>query len=186
MKKSKAVIYPILILILFVWGQAFGASAADPKAAGAKVTPSNTAGGKVADVKATDPKATEVKSTPPYKYNPIGKTDPFKPFIEQDLAAKKKLEKAKPLPLSPLQRAGVNQFRLVGIAGDEKNKKAIVQDMKGKIYPIFIGTYIGLNNGRVVEILADRVIVEEKVKARAGKTQANRSMMKLRKEEGEE
>jgi len=187
MKKSKAIIYTTLILILFVWGLASGANVADPKSAGAKITVPSAGVGKAADVKTDESKTAEVKPMPPYKYNPTGKADPFKPFLEQDLAAKKKMEKAKPLPLSPLQRAGLNQFKLVGIAGDEQSKKAIVQDMRGKIYPIFIGTYIGLNNGRVVEILTDRVIVEEQAKARAGKTtKANRVAIKLRKEEGEE
>jgi len=175
MKKSSAVTYATtLILFVVAWSLTSGAIGADPKTVGARISDPKAAGAKVADT----------KTAPPYKYNPFGKPDPFKPFIEQELAAKK-LEKAKPLPLSPLQRAGIDQFRLVGISGDEKVRKAIVQDAKGKIYPLFIGTYIGLNNGRVAEILGDRVIVEEKFKARAGKTKANRIMMKLRTEGGE-
>jgi len=176
MKKSSAVTHTTTLIMLSVfWIWASGASGADPKAVGAKVTDPKTVGQKVA----------EVKTAPQYKYNPAGKPDPFKPFIELDMAAKQKLEKAKPLAMSPLQRAGTDQFKLVGISGDEKLRKAIVQDAKGKIYPLFIGTYIGLNNGRVVEVLADRVIVEEKFKARAGKTKANRIVMKLRTEGGE-
>ncbi len=166
MKRNSTVIYAaVLIVFAIAWSLTSGAIGADPKPVGAKLT---------------DP-----QPSPPYKYNPAGKPDPFKPFIEQELAAKQKLAKAKPLALSPLQRAGIDQFRLVGISGDEKVRKAIVQDARGKIYPLFIGTYIGLNNGRVAEILADRVIVEEKLKARAGKTKANRIMMKLRTEGGE-
>jgi len=176
MKKSSAVTHTaMLIMFSIFWILASGASGADPKAVGTKVT----------DPKAVGQKVAEVKTAPQYKYNPAGKPDPFKPFIELDMAAKQKLEKAKPLAMSPLQRAGTDQFKLVGISGDEKLRKAIVQDAKGKIYPLFIGTYIGLNNGRVVEVLADRVIVEEKFKARAGKTKANRIVMKLRTEGGE-
>ncbi len=165
----------MLIAFLVAWSLNSGAIGADPKTVGTKITDSKAAGIKVADT----------KTAAPYKYNPAGKPDPFKPFIEQELADKQRLAKAKPLPLSPLQRAGIDQFRLVGISGDEKVRKAIVQDARGKIYPLFIGTYIGLNNGRVAEILADRVIVEEKFKARAGKTKANRIMIKLRTEGGE-
>ena len=176
MKKSSALTHTTTLVMIFVfWIWASGASGADPKAVGAKVTDQKAAGQKVA----------EVKTAPQYKYNPTGKPDPFKPFIELDMTAKQKLEKARPLAMFPLQRAGVDQFKLVGISGDEKVRKAIVQDAKGKIYPLFTGTYIGLNNGRVVEILADRVIVEEKFKARAGKTKANRIVMKLRTEGGE-
>jgi type IV pilus assembly protein PilP len=178
MKKSSAVTHTTTLIILTVfWIWASGASGADPKAVAAKVT----------DPKAVGQKAAEVKTAPQYKYNPAGKPDPFKPFIELDLAARQKLEKAKPLAMSPLQRAAIDQFRLVGISGDEKVRKAIVQDAKGKIYPLFTGTYVGLNNGRVVEILADRVIVEEKsIKSPVGKkTKVNRITMKLHSEEGE-
>lgn len=186
MKKSSADKYAAALIVFVVaWSLAFGAIAADPKAVGTKITDPKAAGTKVADTKATEQKPAEVKTAPPYKYNPVGKPDPFKPFIEQDVAAKKKIEKAKPLPLSPLQRAGIDQFRLVGISGDEKVRKAIVQDARGRIYPLFIGTHIGLNNGNVAEILADRVIVEEKLKARAKKTKVNRITMKLRTEGGE-
>jgi type IV pilus assembly protein PilP len=178
MKKSSAVTHTTTLIILTVfWIWASGASGADPKAVAAKVT----------DPKTFGQKAAEVKTAPQYKYNPAGKPDPFKPFIELDLAARQKLEKAKPLAMSPLQRAAIDQFRLVGISGDEKVRKAIVQDAKGKIYPIFTGTYVGLNNGRVVEIHADRVIVEEKsIKSPVGKkTKVNRITMKLHSEEGE-
>jgi type IV pilus assembly protein PilP len=175
MKKSSAFTYATTLIVFVVaWSLTSGAIGADPKTVGTKLT----------DPKAAVTKVADTKTPPPYKYNPAGKPDPFKPFIEQELASKQRLAKALPLSLSPLQRAGIDQFRLVGISGDEKVRKAIVQD-GGKIYPLFIGTYIGLNNGRVVEILADRVIVEEKFKARAGKTKANRIMMKLRTEGGE-
>lgn len=178
MKKSSAVTHITTLIMLTVFCiLASGASSADPKVVGVKVT----------DPKAVGQKVAEVKTAPQYKYNPAGKPDPFKPFIELDMAARQKLEKAKPLAMSPLQRAGIDQFRVVGISGDEKVRKAVVQDAKGKIYPLFTGTYVGLNNGRVVEILADRVIVEEKsIKSPAGKkTKANRITMKLRTEGGE-
>jgi type IV pilus assembly protein PilP len=181
MKKNSAVTCATLILVLLVWASAL--VGADSKA--------RTAGVKSAETKAVEQKVPEVTSTvPPYKYNPIGKADPFKSFVEEESAreARKRQEQMmrEARFFSPLQRAGIDQFRLVGIAGDEKARKAIVQDIKGKIYPIFIGTYIGPNNGRVIEILADRVIVEEKFKTQAGKTKVNRITMKLRKEEGEE
>lgn len=175
----------ILIVFLVAWSLNSRAIGADPKTVGARTTDAKAAGIKVTDTKTVEQKPAETKTAPPYRYNPAGKPDPFKPFIEQELAEKQRLAKAKPLPISPLQRAGIDQFRLVGISGDEKVRKAIVQDARGKVYPLFIGTYIGLNNGRVAAILSDRVIVEEKLKARAGKTKANRIMMKLRTEGGE-
>ena len=165
----------LLALIALLW--ASGITAADPKAAGTKAP----------DVKAVETKAADLKTAPAYKFNPVGKPDPFRPFIDQEISAKKKLEKAQPPSMFPLQRAGTDQFSLVGIAGDESSRIAIVTDVKGKFYPLYLGTAIGLNGGRVVEILADRIIVEEKIKeGDAKKTKTKRITMKLRKEEGEE
>jgi Tfp pilus assembly protein PilP len=134
---------------------------------------------------AAETKIPDIKVAGAYKYNPIGKPDPFKPFIEQELSPKKKTE-SKTLPISPLQREGISNFRLVGVSGDDHHRIAIVQDVKGKAYPIFLGTYIGQNGGRVVEILPDRIIIEEKIKVADKPAQTTRLTMKLRKGEGEE
>jgi type IV pilus assembly protein PilP len=129
--------------------------------------------------------SSELKTAPAYTYNPAGKPDPFKPYIVDEISARKKLEMPKALPINPLQRAGIEQFKLVGIAGYNHSRIAMVTDVKGKFYPIFVGTYIGLHNGRVVEILQDRVIVEETIKADAKHAKTKRVAIKLRKEEGE-
>ena len=136
-------------------------------------------GGDVAETKLPD-----LKTGGAYKYNPIGKPDPFKPFIDQELSPKKKTESK--LPISPLQREGIVNFRLVGVSGDDHHRIAIVQDVKGKAYPIFLGTYIGQNGGRVVEILPDRIIIEEQIKVEGKQAKTNRLTIKLRKDEGEE
>ncbi|MDI6741988.1 MAG: pilus assembly protein PilP [Smithella sp.] len=119
-------------------------------------------------------------TTEVYNYNPVGKPDPFTPFIVIETTDKKKIEKAKverkdPLSIFPLQRADTDRYRVVGIAGDEDHRVAIVEDAAKKFYPLFKGTRIGLRNGRVVEILNDSVIVEEY----EGK-KANRVILKLR------
>jgi len=120
-----------------------------------------------------------------YNYNPTGKPDPFLPFVETDLAVKKEKEKkakeeelkkkvrSSKRPISPLQMAEIKQFRLVGIAGDDKGRMAIVEDTTvKKYYPLFVGTNIGPNEGRVASILSDRLIVEEPIpEAQPGKAQ---------------
>jgi type IV pilus assembly protein PilP len=110
-----------------------------------------------------------------YMYLPTGKTDPFKPFIETDLALKKKMEEElmkkaaeKGRPVSPLQQMEIEQFRLVGIAGGDQGRTAIVEDgVAKKHYPLFVGTYIGMNGGRIVSIQPDRVIIEERLPGQA-------------------
>ncbi len=132
---------------------------------------------------------TEIGTTASYIYSPVGKPDPFQPFIEREIIKetikKKKLEKLQTLSISPLQRISIEQFKLVGIASDDKRSVAVVEDAQGKFYPIFQGTYIGQNNGMVVKILADRVIVEEKVKTGTGKTKAKKITIRLQKEDDE-
>ncbi|MEI7638480.1 MAG: pilus assembly protein PilP [Syntrophus sp. (in: bacteria)] len=126
-----------------------------------------------------------------FHYDPKGKPDPFKPFVDAELALRKLKEaqvkkQQQKLPLSPLQRVGIEQFKLVGIGGNEKGRTAVVQDMAGKYYTLSIGTPIGMNNGKIAKILRDRVIVEEPTAGgKKGKTGAKKVEMKLLKE-GEE
>lgn len=97
-----------------------------------------------------------------YSYHPLGKPDPFKPFVEEEIEVKKKeVEKKAVLSIYPLQRQEADKFRIVGIVGDEGSRIAIAEDVAKKHYPLVVGTHIGLKNGKVVEILSDRVVVEE-------------------------
>jgi type IV pilus assembly protein PilP len=97
-----------------------------------------------------------------YTYNPSGKPDPFRPFVTVDTAvAKQQLAKKAEVSMFPLQRADAEKYRIVGIAGDKNHRVAICEDTAKKFYPLYVGTHIGLYNGKVIEILADRVIIEE-------------------------
>jgi len=56
-----------------------------------------------------------------------------------------------------------------GYIGDNKGKRAMVTGQRREILLSFTGAYIGLNNGRVSKILADRIIVDEKIRTDEGK-----------------
>jgi type IV pilus assembly protein PilP len=118
-----------------------------------------------------------------YRYNPQGRIDPFRPFVDPAATEKQKAGKSKALPLNPLQRLGIEQFRLVGIIEGDRGRRAMVQDASGKFYSLVQGSYIGLNNGRVAAILKDEVIVNERVKTDEGKIQSRKQIMKLRQDE---
>jgi type IV pilus assembly protein PilP len=115
-----------------------------------------------------------------YSYNPSGKPDPFRPLVEavklQDIDVKKQIAKKAEASMFPLQRAETEKYRVVGIAGEKEHRVAIAEDAAKKFYPLFIGTHIGLYNGKVIEIMADRVIVEEYATKKA-----TRVILKLRK-----
>lgn len=106
-----------------------------------------------------------------YSYNPLGKPDPFQiiPDVikaQKDIEAKKQ-EANKPAGIKaersifPLQQYATETYRVVGIGGDSDHRVAMVEDGAKKFYPLTVGTHIGLYKGKVVEILADRVVVEE-------------------------
>jgi Tfp pilus assembly protein PilP len=116
------------------------------------------------------PAATPAQIQPPplaptpvdnYSYNPLGKPDPFRPFITVSVAVKQPIAKKTEDSMFPLQRAETEKYRVVGIAGDKDNRVAICEDAAKKFYPLYKGTHIGLYNGKVIEIMADRVIIEE-------------------------
>jgi len=119
-----------------------------------------------------------------YQYKSVRTPDPFQPFVERDLLLRKKAQKKAVVSIFPLQKADVNQFKLVGIAGNAKHRVAIVEtiDGKGRFYPVTLGTVIGLNKGRVIEIRSDLVVIEEAISGRSGK-KVNRIIKKLHRDE---
>ena len=125
--------------------------------------------------------AMTTEKMPEYVYNPAGKRDPFKTFIE---SVTEKKERAA-APVSPLQSYDLNALRLVGIMMLPGKKVAIVEDPSGKGYHVKVGTHIGLNDGVVVEILKDEVIVEEKYLDETLQTKARKVSVKIPKEEGQ-
>jgi type IV pilus assembly protein PilP len=140
------------------------------------------------------PKPAEVKpeATPPemqdYRYDPRGKIDPFKPFVRLEVpthTAKKGPEKKLSGAFTPLQRVALDKVRVTGIAGSSLKRVAMVEDGSGKGYIVYVGTLIGMNGGRVIQILPDRLIVEERLEENRGKERSHRVALKLHKEEGE-
>jgi type IV pilus assembly protein PilP len=119
----------------------------------------------VAPVQIQQPQPLAPISIDNYSYNPSGKPDPFRPLVEavkpQNIVAKKESKKKDELSMFPLQRDETEKYRIVGIAGNRDYRVAIAEDAGKKFYPLFVGTHIGLYNGKVIEIMADRVIVEE-------------------------
>lgn len=179
----------ILVLLLAGGTGAPGLRAADLKT----LPPAAPAGGSGGPLAKPIP-AAALPPAPTYEYNAAGKPDPFQPFMETDPALKTKKEEnlikktvGKGGPISPLQQVELEQLRLVGIAGDDHGRTAIVEDgTTKKFYPLFVGTYIGLNGGRIVSIQPDRLIIEERLQdqtKKAKKTKVRRITVMLHKEQ---
>lgn len=137
----------------------------------------------------------EKGETETYRYDPTGKPDPFMPFIKQVLkqpVAKKVVTKGeegevvvKPVFLPPLQRADIQLFSLVGIGERGGTRIAMVEGADGKSYVLQRGSRIGLNEGKVTQILPDQVVIVEKIKDAFGKSELNRVILRLQRGEDE-
>jgi Tfp pilus assembly protein PilP len=156
MKKFKFIIFNIFVIIHTVFIFAYAAEVKNTAAAVQPQIQQQVQAGKMPDNN--------------YKYYPLGKPDPFHPFVEVGIASKKKEEKK--VSVYPLERDEIEKFKLAGIIGDPIKRLAIVEIMeegKLKFYPLLRGTHIGLHKGKVLEIMADRVIVEETDKSKKTK-----------------
>jgi type IV pilus assembly protein PilP len=60
-----------------------------------------------------------------------------------------------------------------------------VEESSGKGYMIGVGTYIGLNGGKVVAIYKDRFVVEEEIEDALGNIKTERREIKLPKPSGD-
>lgn len=108
------------------------------------------------------------KEEPEFTYNPVGKPDPFKPFIQ--LTPEKMRKSAF---LTPLQKYDISQLKLVAIITLPEGSVALVEDQQGKGYFLKKGTAIGRRDGKVKAIHKDRVIVEEAYSDILGQAKVN-------------
>ncbi len=90
-----------------------------------------------------------------YVYDPIDKRDPFRSFIldrlnEIDSSAK-----------GPLEQFDLSQLSVNGIVWETNQQRALIMDPSGHGYIIEEGDVIGKNDGRVVAIDDNVVVVRE-------------------------
>ena len=118
-----------------------------------------------------------------YSYNPAGKPDPFKPFLQLTPLR----DPMKSVPLTPLQKYELSQLKLVAIISTPEGNIGLVEDATGKGYFVKKGTGIGKNDGKVTKILNDRVMIEEVFLDVLGRKKVNEIPLSLHKlEEGGE
>ena len=127
-----------------------------------------------------------------YRYVAAGKPDPFKPFfrteMKKGIRVNSKTVKKRPESCdTPLECMDVGQLTLVGIVlQPDGNALAMAQDASGIGYTLRVGTKIGYNDGKVVSITRDKVVVKEKVEDLRGKPTFRDRILYLHPEEGDE
>ncbi len=130
-----------------------------------------------------------LKSTTDVRVRSIS-VDPFVPFVEPPreeepeaagavTEAKGDTRPAEPEFRTPLERLTVKELRLAGIVIGGGEKLAVVEDAGGTAHDLYEGTAVGMNNGRVVDILTDRVIIEEYREDGTDAAQAERTTLKI-------
>ena len=127
-----------------------------------------------------------------YHYVAAGKPDPFMPFLRTEIRkgtpTNSKLAAKKPGRCdTALECMDVGQLTLVGIVLEPNgNGLAMAQDASGIGYTLRLGTRIGYNQGQVVSITRDRVVVKEKVEDLKGQPTYRDRILYLHPEEGDE
>ncbi len=108
-------------------------------------------------------------------YDPVGKRDPFVPFIK--VVAKAVRGDLSSLP--PLQRYDLGELKFVGVIWGAGLRKALVEDAEGKGYTIGVGTKIGSSGGVVTRITENEIVVKEAYRDYTGRTVERESSLKL-------
>jgi type IV pilus assembly protein PilP len=109
-----------------------------------------------------------------YRYDPVGKRDPFSsPFNLADVRP------STVDPQTPLQRFELGQLTLKGVILNSQEPKALIEDSKGLGYVVRQGTLIGSQGGVVKTIEPQRIVVEEYEIDFYGKRQRKERELKL-------
>ncbi len=90
-----------------------------------------------------------------YGYDATGKRDPFRSFILDRLNEEGKQAKG------PLEEYDLSQLAVVGVVWDAERPRALVEDPSGRGYVVQQGTAMGKNEGRVITINDNLVLVRE-------------------------
>jgi Tfp pilus assembly protein PilP len=103
----------------------------------------------------------------PYLYDPVGKIDPFKPFLMEG-TKEGRLDTKK---VTILETLDLSQLELIAIMVGPKGNWAMVRDSKGVGHVIQKGTLIGTKGGIVDKITENEVVIKEEFKDFRGNKQ---------------
>lgn len=110
-----------------------------------------------------------------YSYDPTGKRDPFRSFI---FTAKSTEHDAR----GPLEQFDLAQLDVVAVVWGTDRPRAVVADPSGRGYIVREGTYMGKNQGRVIGIADNALVVKESYVDYFGETTTKDVTMRVRAE----
>ena len=119
-----------------------------------------------------------------FKYDSEDRRDPFNVLVR---------ETPDPSTLKPvidpnrqtevLERFDLSALTLRGIVWGELGRRGVIRAPDEKGYFVSVGNYIGEKGGRVIDITADRLVIEEKYKDTEGNIVAKTLDLPLRRED---
>lgn len=97
----------------------------------------------------------QARSAADYLYDPTGKKDPFRSFILEQAKQRANEE------VGPLEQFDISQLAVVAVVWDTHQPRALIADPSGRPYIVAEGAEVGKNDGKVVKIDDDIVVVKE-------------------------
>lgn len=113
-----------------------------------------------------------------YFYDPTGKRDPFRSFQFDDEGREEKKS------FGPLADFELGQLELSAVIWDHDNPRALILDPGGRSYIVREGSQIGKNNGEVVHIDDNLVLVKETYENFAGERTTKDVELRIRLSQG--
>lgn len=113
---------------------------------------------------------------PTYAYNPAGRRDPFQSLIMPEEA------NVDLTNLPPIQKLDVSSLIIKGIIIEQKTgNRVMVQTSDNKTYVLKVGDLVGRNNGIIIKILKNSIVIEERYVDYLGKTTIKEIVLNIRK-----
>ncbi|MFZ7127062.1 MAG: pilus assembly protein PilP [Desulfobacterales bacterium] len=162
-----------------------------------RAIPSNPASARQHAPAKEDPSPADAGQTPQMQaasirppYNAEGKLDPFEPLFRQEAPAdegeiKPEVANRPERPRTPLEKLELGQLKLVAVVFAGPQRRALVEEASGKGYVVEMGTSIGRERGKVVEIEKDRIVIKQEFEDDFGDMVVKQKEMKLQKPPGE-
>ena len=113
-----------------------------------------------------------------FVYDPVGKRDPFRSFVLDRMMEVEVDTKG------PLEQFDLSQLGVLGIVWDTDNARALVSDPSGQGYIVSDGDTIGKNDGRVIRIGDNLVVVRETYVDYLGEKTTKEIEMRVRQSQG--
>jgi Tfp pilus assembly protein PilP len=126
----------------------------------------------------SEPSATAFGATGAYAYDAAGKRDPFRSFILDRIKERDKESKG------PLEQFDLSQLTVTGVVWDTDRRRALVLDPSGQNYIVQEGDPIGKNDGRIIAIGDNSLVVKEAYVDFHGEKTTKEIEMRVRQSQG--